>query len=124
MPKRNGERIALLADHTRRRIVVALAQRPRRPSDLAAEIGLSRSAMSRQLHLLVEAGLIRAGRSMLDGRVALFYIEPRQLRRIFAWLAGTEIGQPTTTTPSGRGPDAGNGSAWLELPRNRLGETP
>lgn len=108
MPKRNGEGIALLADLTRRRIVVALVLRPRRPSELAAEIGLSRPAMARQLHLLVDAGLIREGRSLLDGRVRLFYVEPLQVRRILAWLAGTEIGRSTTLAPwAGPRPDLG-----------------
>ena len=112
LPKRNGDGIALLADLTRRRIVVALAQRPRRPSDLASEIGLSRPAIARQLHLLRDAGLIVEGRSMLDGRVVLFYVEPRQLRRIFAWLAGTEIARPTTSDGSKMlASDAGDGSA-------------
>jgi DNA-binding transcriptional ArsR family regulator len=112
MPRRNGDGIALLADLTRRRIVVALAERPRRPSELACEIGLSRPAISRQLHLLRDAGLIGEGRSMLDGRVVLFYVQPRQLRRIFAWLAGTEIARPTeTATDLASSPGAADGSA-------------
>ena len=52
MPKRNGPGIELLADPTRRRIIAVLAIRPRRPSVVAAEIGLSRAATSRQLHLI------------------------------------------------------------------------
>ncbi len=112
MPRRNGEGIALLGDMTRRRIVVELAQRPRRPSELASEIGLSRPAIARQLHLLRDAGLIREGRSLLDGRVVLFYVEPRQVRRILAWLAGTEIARPSTLTPGGDpSRDADDGSA-------------
>lgn len=90
MPKPNGSGIALLADPTRRRIVAALAIRPRRPSSLAAEIGLSRPAMTRQLHLLEDAGLIRASRFTMDRRVVLFAIDPRMHGRITAWLAGTE----------------------------------
>jgi len=97
MPKRNGPGIELLADPTRRRIVAALALRPRRPSVLALEIGLSRPAMTRQLHLLRDAGLVRSGRSAADGRVILFSIERRQHGRITAWLAGTEIARATTT---------------------------
>jgi len=99
VPRRNGQGIDLLADPIRRRIIAALALHPWRPSEVAAEIGLSRPATTRQLHLLRDAGLIRAGRSLLDGRVVLFYIEQRQLGRITAWLAGTEIGRPTTPTP-------------------------
>jgi DNA-binding transcriptional ArsR family regulator len=102
VPKRNGQGIELLADRTRRRIIAALALRPRRPSSLAREIGLSRPATTRQLHLLRDAGLIRSGRSPADGRVILFSIERAQHGRITAWLAGTEIVRPTTP----EGPDS------------------
>lgn len=98
MPKRNGAGIALLADPTRRRIIAALALGPRRPSSLAAEIGLSRPATSRQLHLLRDAGLVRASRSRLDGRVVLYTLDPRRHGPITAWLAGTEVGRPARAT--------------------------
>jgi DNA-binding transcriptional ArsR family regulator len=57
MPKRMAQGIELLADPTRRRIMGLIALHPRRPSGIAAEIGLSRPATSRQLRLLREAGL-------------------------------------------------------------------
>ncbi len=101
VPKRNGQGIELLADRTRRRIIAALAIRPRRPSSLALEIGLSRPALSRQLHLLQDAGLIRSSHSLTDGRVILFSLEHGQHGRILAWLAGTEIARPTTAEPPG-----------------------
>lgn len=59
MPKKNGQGVELLADPTRRRLIAAIALRPRTPSSLAQEIGLSRAATTRQLHLLEGAGLIR-----------------------------------------------------------------
>jgi DNA-binding transcriptional ArsR family regulator len=93
MPKRNGPGIELLADPTRRRIIAALAVCPRRPSSLAAELGLSRPAMSRQLRLLREAGLVGTNRSRLDGRVIIYGIDPRNHGPITAWLAGTEVGR-------------------------------
>lgn len=95
MPKRNGSGIELLADPTRRRLIAAVALRPRRPSSLANEIGLSRPATTRQLHLLLAAGLVRWTRSHADRRVLLFSIEPQAHGQITAWLAGTEIGRPT-----------------------------
>ncbi len=105
MPKRNGSGIALLADPTRRQIVAAVSIRPRRPSSLAAEIGLSRPAMARQLKLLEDAGLVRASRFMGDRRGVLFAIDPRMHGRITAWLAGSEIARPTSAggdvTPTG-----------------------
>lgn len=98
VPRRNGSGIELLADPTRRRIVAALALRARRPSSLAEEIGLSRPATTRQLHLLRDAGLVRSTRSMADRRGILFTIDWRSHGQITAWLAGTEIGRPSTRT--------------------------
>ena len=104
MPKRHGQGIELLADPTRRQLVAALALHPRRPSSLAAELGLSRPATSRQLHLLLEAGLVRASPSMADRRGFLFSLDPRSHGRITAWLAGTAVGRPAlnerTTDPT------------------------
>ncbi len=90
--KRNGSGIALLADETRRQIVALLALGTRRPSALAREVGISRPAMSRQLHLLEEAGLIRAAPSWIDGRGKAYSLDPGAHRRITAWLAGTGVG--------------------------------
>jgi DNA-binding transcriptional ArsR family regulator len=93
MPKKNGQGIELLADPTRRRLIAAIAVRPRRPSSLAAEIGLSRPATTRQLHLLEEAGLIRASRAMTDRRGIVFTMDPRTHGQVTSWLAGTDIGR-------------------------------
>ena len=97
MPKRNGTGIELLADPMRRRIIAALAVQPRRPSSLAKEIGLSRPATTRQLHLLLDAELVHSGRSIADRRAVLYAIEPRRHGVITAWLAGTEIVRRTTS---------------------------
>ena len=93
MPKRNGHGIELLADPTRRRIVALLALGQGQPSRLAAEMGLSRPAISRQLRLLQRAGLITVRRNYVDGRRLVYFIEPRRLGQITAWLAGTEVGR-------------------------------
>ncbi len=95
MPKRNGTGIALLADPTRRDIIAALALRPQRPSRLASSLGLSRPAMSRQLRLLEEAGLVRGHALPGDRRAVLYTIDPRRHGAITAWLAGTGVGLPT-----------------------------
>jgi len=93
MPRKNGLGIELFADPTRRRLIAAIAIRPRRPSSLAEEIGLSRPATARQLHLLEDAGLIRATRAMTDRRGIVFTVDPRNHGRITAWLAGTDLGR-------------------------------
>jgi DNA-binding transcriptional ArsR family regulator len=98
MPKRNGPGIELLADPTRRRIIAALAFGPRRPSSLATELGLSRPAVSHQLRLLRDATLVDTTRSLVDGRVVLYRLQPRQHGPITAWLAGTGVGRPIRLT--------------------------
>jgi DNA-binding MarR family transcriptional regulator len=94
MPRRRGPGIVLLADPTRRRIIALLAVRAQRPSTIAAELGLSRPATTRQLHLMRDAGLIVAMPSLVDRRAVLYVIAPRQHGPITAWLAGTAVGRP------------------------------
>jgi DNA-binding transcriptional ArsR family regulator len=96
MPERNGPGIELLADPVRRQIIAALALGPCRPTTLAKQIGLSRPAITRQLHMLREAGLVRTMRSYLDRRAVLYAIDPQANGRITAWLAGTDIARPVT----------------------------
>jgi DNA-binding transcriptional ArsR family regulator len=96
VPKRLGPGIELLGDPTRRRIIGLLALRTLRPSTIAAEIGLSRPATTRQLHLMLEAGLLRATRSYIDGRAVLYSINPRNHGPITAWLAGTQVARAVT----------------------------
>ena len=100
MPKRNGTGIALLADETRRRIVAAIALRPMRSSAIATAIGLSRPATSRQLRLLLDAGLVRALESRIDRRGYLYTLHPDSHGRITAWLAGTDVGLDRPATRS------------------------
>jgi DNA-binding transcriptional ArsR family regulator len=100
MPRRNGNGIDLLADPTRRRIIALLALGPRRPSKVAAEIGLSWPATTRQLRLLQRAGLVTTRRSYIDRRKVVYYIEPERLGQIAAWLAGTEVGRTFPRTPA------------------------
>ena len=99
MARRNGSGIELLADPTRRRIVALLALHPARSSQIASEIGLSRPATSRQLGLLVDAGLVTFKRFVPDRRGVLYALEPNATGPILAWLAGVEIGRPTPPWP-------------------------
>ena len=118
MPKRNGAGIELLADPTRRRIVALLALGHRRPTKLAEEIGLSRPATTRQLRLLLAAGLIDVRRHYVDRRAVVYFIDPVRLGQITAWLAGTEVGRqfpPLVRSPGdprvAKGTDVDDGSA-------------
>ena len=91
MPTRKAVGIELLADPTRRRIVALIAARVRHPADIAAAIGLSRPAVSRQLRLLTEAGLIRWTWSNLDRRSRVYIVDPAMQAPIIAWLAGVDL---------------------------------
>ena len=53
-----GEGWDALGDSTRRAIVAALAERPRAVGELAAELPVSRPAVSQALRVLKEAGLV------------------------------------------------------------------
>jgi DNA-binding transcriptional ArsR family regulator len=91
MPRRAAEGIELLADATRRQIVALIAGRIRHPSDIAQALGLSRPAVSRQLKLLVAAGLLRWRWSRIDLRSRVYTIDPGMQEPILAWLAGVDI---------------------------------
>lgn len=92
MTRRTGSGIALLADDTRRTIVALVALRPRCPTELALELGLSRPAVSRQVSLLRKAGLVRVAISRIDRRRRVVMLDPAEQGRVMAWLAGTDIG--------------------------------
>ena len=91
MPRRRAEGIELLADATRRQIVALIAAQIRHPSDLAQALGLSRPAVSRQLRLLVDAGLLRWRRSTIDRRSRIYVIDVAMREPILAWLAGVDL---------------------------------
>jgi DNA-binding transcriptional ArsR family regulator len=55
---RDVEGWAALGDPTRRAIVASLAERPRAVGDLAAELPISRPAVSQALKVLKDAGLV------------------------------------------------------------------
>ncbi len=95
-------------------MIALLTLRPWQPSKLALEIGLSRPATSRQLHLLRDAGLIAVRRQYVDRRRLVYFIEPQRLGQIAAWLAGTEVGRAFAQAPPGhptpQPPDRGDSS--------------
>jgi DNA-binding transcriptional ArsR family regulator len=91
MPKRMARGIELLADPTRREIVALVASGTRRPNAIAEAIALSRPATSRQLRLLVAAGLLRWTFARFDRRGRLYVIDPVMFAPIIAWLAGVDL---------------------------------
>jgi DNA-binding transcriptional ArsR family regulator len=91
MPRRAAEGIELLADPTRRRIIALIADRVWHPADIADAIQLSRPAVSRQLRLMTEAGLLRWRWSRIDLRSREYMIDPAMQPAIIAWLAGVDL---------------------------------
>lgn len=91
MPHRMAEGIELLADPTRRRIVALIAGRVWHPSDIAAALKLSRSAVSRQLRIMLVAGLLQWSRSEFDRRSRVYLLHPKMRGPILAWLAGVDL---------------------------------
>lgn len=74
-----GYRLAALADPTRRSIFERLRNGPRAVGELAAEVPVSRPAVSQHLRVLKEAGLVDERR---EGTRRLYRIEPRGLAEL------------------------------------------
>jgi DNA-binding transcriptional ArsR family regulator len=83
-----GEVFAALADPTRRHLIEALASREAASATaLAAELPISRQAVSKHLAALGSAGLVRRHRS---GRETLYELQPQPLEQASDWIA--EVG--------------------------------
>jgi DNA-binding transcriptional ArsR family regulator len=74
-----------LADPTRRRLVETLARRPAAtPTSLAADLPMTRQAVTKHLRALSEAGLVSASRT---GRETRYELTPEGLGEATGWLA-------------------------------------
>lgn len=71
---------AALGDPTRLRIVAALARRELCVTDLAATVGHSESAVSHQLRLLRELGLVRGRKA---GRRVFYTLDDQHVGRLY-----------------------------------------
>jgi DNA-binding transcriptional ArsR family regulator len=69
----NGNAFAALGDATRRKVFELLRRGPRAVGDLAAELPVSRPAVSQHLRVLKEAGLVTERR---NGTRRLYAIDP------------------------------------------------
>lgn len=86
--EQGGDVFAALADPTRRHLVEALASRGEASATaLAAELPISRQAVSKHLAALGAAGLVDARR---EGRETLYELQPRALEDAADWIA--EVG--------------------------------
>jgi DNA-binding transcriptional ArsR family regulator len=72
-----------LADGTRRRVLELVAARPRSVAEIAAELPVSRPAVSQHLKVLLEAGLVTVTPA---GTRRLYALEPAGLAPLRAYL--------------------------------------
>jgi|SRR5581483_1851368 len=78
-----GTALTALADPTRRSIFEALRAGERPVGELAADLPVSRPAVSQHLRVLEEAGLVRVRRV---GTRRLYAADPDGLRELRSWL--------------------------------------
>lgn len=81
---------AALSDPCRRRAVELLGERPRRAGELADALGLAPPAMSRQLRLLKQSGLVEESHPAFDARVRIYNLKDGAMDDLKEWLAQTE----------------------------------
>ena len=82
--------LAALADPHRRRVVDLLSERPRPAGELARELGLSASTMSRHLRALRESGLVEESHPAFDARVRVYALRPGPITELKGWLEQSE----------------------------------
>ena len=75
--------IAALGDPTRRAIFESLARRPKAVGELAAELPVSRPAVSQHLRVLKDAGLVS---DRADGTRRIYQIRQQGLQAIHGYL--------------------------------------
>lgn len=80
-----GSALTALADPTRRAVFEALRGGERPVGELAADLPVSRPAVSQHLRVLEEAGLVRVRRA---GTRRLYAADPDGLRELRTWLEG------------------------------------
>lgn len=79
--------LAALADKTRREVVELLREMPRRPSDIADALALSRPALSRHLRVLRQAGLVSEEVQVDDARARLVQLRREPFVELGSWVA-------------------------------------
>jgi DNA-binding transcriptional ArsR family regulator len=81
-----------LADPTRRAVVDLLRAGPRRASEIADAVGMSRQATSRHLNHLRERDIVAVDLVDEDGRGRLYRLRPERLSALGAWLDQVQAG--------------------------------
>jgi DNA-binding transcriptional ArsR family regulator len=81
---------AALADATRREMIRALLQKPRRAGELAMSVDMSPQALSRHLRVLRKAGLIVEEGLEDDARVRIYSVQSGAFEPVQQWLTQAE----------------------------------
>lgn len=84
--------IAALADPQRRQTVELLGERPHRAGELAAALGVTRSAMSKHLRVLRTSGIVEESHPNFDARVRVYSLRSAPMAELRAWLETAERG--------------------------------
>jgi DNA-binding transcriptional ArsR family regulator len=79
-----GAVFGALADPMRRRLLTELAAHPSTATELAADLPISRQAVTKHLTSLSEAGLLERERA---GRDVRYRVTPAPLSEAMAWMA-------------------------------------
>jgi DNA-binding transcriptional ArsR family regulator len=82
--------LAALAEPTRRGVVELLRAKPRRASEIADALSMTRPAMSRHLRVLRKAGLVSEVGLEDDARARVYYLEREPFAELRGWLAEVE----------------------------------
>lgn len=91
-PQRVDATLAALADPVRRRAVELLAERPRRAGELADELAVSASVMSRHLKVLRDSGVVEESSPTFDTRVRIYSLRAGATAGLRTWLDAVEEG--------------------------------
>jgi DNA-binding transcriptional ArsR family regulator len=90
MPSNVDRTLAALADPTRREVVELLRKKPRRASDIAEALSMSRPAMSRHLRFLRKTGLVTKDDVEDDARVRMYRLKREPFTQLRGWLDDVE----------------------------------
>jgi DNA-binding transcriptional ArsR family regulator len=82
--------LSALSDPTRRHVVELLRKKPRRASELADALSMTRPAMSRHLRVLRETGLVTESELPGDARVRVYRLERAPFSELGGWVSEVE----------------------------------
>ena len=90
VPSNLDRTLLALADPTRRGVIELLRKKPRKASDLADELSMTRPAMSRHLRVLRKTGLVSESELEHDARVRMYRLEREPFSELRGWLDEVE----------------------------------